>query len=499
MLDGWPLAAAFLVGIIALVALFKGRRTCRTCHRIFHAVLFWRADDLCPKCQTRTSGWTGERLARILLVLFFYGWLSWRLESELADAGRPHWLATLEAIAAAIGLFFASSLFFKHGRRAWGAWARFFARQFEPIDFRAARRASGHSGEVHRAAGFTLWTDAPGDWTFDVSTISARTAEEFYRLTGVPAKVSRPVRILCFNKEEAFSRYTAGMFRQIGRARGYYQGRLRKKVILFRDMPDLPPATFESILTHELAHHFTRCNLRARPLWLNEGLAELVSGRVGDVTVSDARAQRGLKAALARGQILTGKELFAASYRRLNRRMKDWRNLEDASYCGRLYGQSAALLAWLRRTDEEAFKRFLAGLARGRRWKRIFRSCFGLSPDEAVERWEEELRVRPLLPLPAVPPALEQRVREQLVRVAADTAATRDARLLAIRWLGGGGYLCGAEALIGILENPADDLRGEAQRALENMSGELLGADPAAWRRWMLSPNGPPPAAHAAV
>ena len=95
-------------------------------------------------------------------------------------------------------------------------------------------------------------------------------------------------------------------------------------------------------------------------------------------------------------------------------------------------------------------------------------------------------------------PALEQRVRDQLVSAVANAAAPKDERLLAIRWLGAGGYVCGTEALIGVLENPADDLQPEAQRALENMAGELLGADPAAWRRWLLLLNGPPSAARAA-
>ncbi len=265
-----------------------------------------------------------------------------------------------------------------------------------------------------------------------------------------------------------------------------------------REKCGLAPQTFQSVLSHELAHHFTRCNLRARPLWLQEGLAELVSGRVSDAIAADAQAPRWFKAALARGQILTGKELFSVTYSGIHKRTKDWRNLEDASYCGRFYAQSAALLAWLRRTDEKGFKRFFAGLCHARRWIPVFCSCFGQSPEEAVERWKEELRNQPLRPLPVVSPDLEQRVREQLVGPAANAAAPRDERLLAIRWLGGGGYLCGAEALIAILENPADDLRLEAQRALENMSGELLGADPAAWRRWMLSLNLPPAAERAA-
>jgi hypothetical protein len=377
----------------------------------------------------------------------------------------------------------------KDDRQAIASWLRLLVRQSEWLDFRAARSASGQKGEVQRADGFVIWTDVPGDWTSTVSTISARTLQEFSRLTGTPAQFSRPVRILFFDKQAAFSRYRAKSTPNFGGPLGVYSGLFRKRVVLLRDMPDKPSPTFESVLTHEMTHHFTRCNIRARPLWLDEGLAGLVSRCASDAIVTDAPAQRWLKAALARGQILTGKELFSVTNGGLDKRSKDWRNLEDASYFVRFYAQSAALLGWLRRTDEEGFKRFFAGLGHTRRWIPVFRSCFNQSPEEAVEHWTEELRRSPLLPLPAVPPALEQRVRERPVNVVANAAAPRDERLRAIRWLGGGGYLCGAEALISVLENPADDLRPEAQRALENIAGELLGADPAAWRRWMLSAN----------
>jgi hypothetical protein len=492
--------AALLVGILALVALFKSRRTCRRCCTIFNAVLFWCARGLCPKCEAATGDESDEGIVHVLLLLVALALLIVCLLKCLPEELLRH-LSTVVSdefnflFVGFVFLLFVVVFTYKAAPR----WLRLLARQSERLDFRAARRASGHSGEVHRTDGFAIWTDCPGDWISSVRTTNAPTAEEFSRLTGIPAKLFPPARILCFGEEAAFSRYTAKIFPHFGRLGGFYQGRLGKKIILFRDLPDLPPLTFENILTHELTHHFTRCNLRARPLWLQEGLAELVSKRVGDATASDAPAQHRLKAGLARGQLLTGKELFSAGYRRLRKRMKDWRNLEDASYCGRLYTQSAALLAWLRRKDEEGFKRFFAGLVRTRRWRPVFRSSFGQSPEEALERWKAELQSQPLLPFPAVPPALEQRVRERLVSVAANAAAPRDERLLAIRWLGGGGYLCGAEALVAVLDNPADDLRPEAQRALENMAGEILGADAGAWRRWMLSLSGMQPAAGTAV
>jgi hypothetical protein len=274
------------------------------------------------------------------------------------------WTAVLVSFSAVAIFFFIGIVVRREGRRAAAAWAHLLARISERLDFRAARLASGRIGVVQRADGFAIWTDVPCDLMAIVNSTSSRTLEEFSRLTGFPARVSRPVRIICFQKESAFASYMRGISPGYGRWRGNYSGRLRKRIVLFHDMFDIPPATFESVLAHELTHHFTRCNLRARPLWLQEGLAELVSGRVGDEGATDAPAQHRFKAAMARGQILPGKELYTVGYRLLHKRMKDWRNIEDASYCGRFYAQSAALLAWLRRKDEAAFKRFLAGLAR---------------------------------------------------------------------------------------------------------------------------------------
>jgi aminoglycoside phosphotransferase (APT) family kinase protein len=65
-----------------------------------------------------------------------------------------------------------------------------------------------------------------------------------------------------------------------------------------------------------------------------------------------------------------------------------------------------------------------------------------------------------------------------------------DERRLAIRYMGAGGWAWGAVALVEVLENADDPMRAEAQRALENIAGEVRGESPEPWREWLASLQG---------
>ena len=85
----------------------------------------------------------------------------------------------------------------------------------------------------------------------------------------------------------------------------------------------------------------------------------------------------------------------------------------------------------------------------------------------------------------APPEDVGERVEAELVPVLIDREAEAPDRRLAIRSMSRTGYPWRADALIAVLGDPDESLRTEARRALENMAGELLGPDPAAWRDWL--------------
>ncbi len=227
MISAWGVALILFVGALILAIVFISRRHCRNCGRTFHVLHFWRAHDLCFECGSEYDYTRSEEITHTTVLL---------ISAALGI------LVCIENPAGAVDLAVVVLIIIlarKNGRQAIASWLRLLARQSEWLDFRAARRASGHVGEVHLTSGFTLWTDVPGDWTSTVSTISAQALEEFSLLTGIPTKTLKPVRILCFGKEEAFSRYRSKPTANTDRLLGFYSGLFRKRVVVFRDMPDL--------------------------------------------------------------------------------------------------------------------------------------------------------------------------------------------------------------------------------------------------------------------
>jgi hypothetical protein len=65
-----------------------------------------------------------------------------------------------------------------------------------------------------------------------------------------------------------------------------------------------------------------------------------------------------------------------------------------------------------------------------------------------------------------------------------DIHAKRDDRIFAIRKLGSRGYAQGPNSLIAILETESSIPSEEIIRALESISGQVVGGDPNRWKAW---------------
>jgi hypothetical protein len=113
-----------------------------------------------------------------------------------------------------------------------------------------------------------------------------------------------------------------------------------------------------------------------------------------------------------------------------------------------------------------------------------FSRVFGFSADEAMQAALARLTEGDLPPHREPPDALKRQIDATLVQQLA-AGAPPEVRRRAARVLGSLGYLWRAEALVELLASPDEDLHNAARTALEDVAGELVGEDPAAWQAWL--------------
>jgi hypothetical protein len=189
---------------------------------------------------------------------------------------------------------------------------------------------------------------------------------------------AKPVQVYVTRDEESFAAFT-GVPKQ---ARGaviikvFLSGGLRKE-----------PDRIKRILTHELSHlhlgqrlgiYGYNANL---PSWFQEGLAVTVSGGGGAEKMSEAGATKAILAGKGLKPEATGSFLFkkfASSY-----------GVEPPMF----YRQSGMFVAWLRRLDQEGFRRFLLAVEDGGEFAESFSNAFGLSLGTAWQRFADQLKV----------------------------------------------------------------------------------------------------------
>lgn len=129
---------------------------------------------------------------------------------------------------------------------------------------------------------------------------------------------------------------------------------------------------WRAVLRHELVHAFVQGLARHDvPGWLNEGLAQILENRPGEV----ARAQR----------LLSKEELVPLE--RLVGSLAGW---NDSAAIARAYAQSLLFVDYLRQTyGDEALRRLLLGLGLGRTPEDAFLEWTSVSLAVAFEDWRD--------------------------------------------------------------------------------------------------------------
>jgi hypothetical protein len=136
---------------------------------------------------------------------------------EAAARGVMLWLAILVGVVSSLIAVVAFLAVMPNGRSL----LVFLLRQFLVIDLRAARKAAGRRGRVHRQTPLLLWTDVESSIETDVVETVECVFEEFPALTGVPINREPRLSLFCFEIDTAFKRYCRPFDRQENPVAGY--------------------------------------------------------------------------------------------------------------------------------------------------------------------------------------------------------------------------------------------------------------------------------------
>jgi hypothetical protein len=369
----------------------------------------------------------------------------------------------------------------------------------ERYDLGCARRAARRVAALLRSGPVTVWWDGRDEVGPRLLTQVEAAHGSYRRLTGGPAALSRPLRLLCFAHRADRDAYlwhslTHGT---VGRPNPY-DWLPPRRVLLCEDESRADPDGLEAEARYWVGGYLCRDRPElGRLLWLREGISRILAASQDDGELG--RLLRKVRLYLAQGAVTTKGRLLRAVPFRMALRWNRGRDHANFTYVTEFSIRSWSLVEYLggrgatpeRRSQ---FQAFLAGLRpegfldrlRTLRDRAVFRRHFGCGYGQLLAEWRtwvldsaDDVHVDPADPV-------KTRLDEKLLPVIRDCDAHPDLRLAAIRTAGSAGYAWGADALIDVLEEEDGPLGQAAGWALESIAGRPLGQDVAAWRAWWL-------------
>jgi Tfp pilus assembly protein PilF len=174
--------------------------------------------------------------------------------------------------------------------------------------------------------------------------------------------------------------YTREQFRNATESRSWVGGLFDGKIRLPVRGRNGREEELRRTAVHEYVHVVVRDLAPRCPVWINEGLAQVLEG------VRLESSERRVLAGAREGKLLTFKEL-----------RRPFVSIEDAERAAIAYAQAHSLLAWLgREAGRGSYADYLQAMSRGKSWAEAFESTFRMKPDEAWLRWAEHLKQRVL-------------------------------------------------------------------------------------------------------
>jgi len=403
--------------------------------------------------------------------------------------GLPEWVAFLVLIvggavvltAAAVVLFAVFIMIALAKARLRLLWLRAEARDLE-----AARTSAGQEGTLVRADLVTAWFSG-GDRMAMLQAQMDAARGRFESLVAERVEPRDPLRVYCFTRKGDFTAYSRRLYVSARHLDGFYQvGRPRRMVVCAEtacERPIEPERTVRMLFGYYYLEQYKRF---LPVMWLNTGTGGMMAlAGEGDAS---ARLNRKMTAAIAKGTVLTSRQLFGVSPRPFLVRANRKGHAGFAYFC-RFVSQSCSVVEYLAGdgapTDRRSCLRdFLKEVRKKDAYEQVFVRHSGYGFDQLLQDWQQWVLARGVGTHEPPPERVRRALLEWVIPFIDDPDAEPTEKILAVRDMGRAGFTLGADALIDLLRDADADLHEEVVWALENISGIACGDKVAAWRAW---------------
>ncbi len=432
-----------------------------------------------------TFGW--KQAAALFFWLAVLGVMVGLLFADAAAAALDvgyWWAVAAAALAVVVGLpvvFVAvfAALFLWQQRRL----------RSEAYEFARVRKVARSEGAVVRFGGVTAWVAEPDDHPPLLrQALEAARTRFATLLPGFGTEGTVPLRVVCFEAKRDLETYGRRLGLPLESLEGVYLQRRPRRILAVAEVvprrPVDPAPTLRSLFAHSVLEQAKGFLL---PPWLGQAITDVIA-RTGD-RGELGRLNRKVLASLARAGPPDEGRLFHVTGWQLVGWLRRGRAFEA-------HAEVARFLAFARSVGEylagglatadrlTRFRAFVTELGRSDAPERVFERHFGYGFRQLLQDWRgavEALGVGDREPPPAhVRDALLNRV----IPLLDDPEADPWEKTRAIREMGSGGHLLGADVLIRVLEDGKASLRCEAAAALEAIAGVAAGEDVGRWWAW---------------
>ena len=351
-----------------------------------------------------------------------------------------------------------------------------------------ARECAGERGKSTSVGRIAVYTFGQNDPSAMLKAELETCRKRFAAFVGDAIEIDRPLEFFAFGERSAFDHFFQRAFLFVSNLDGAYVPWATPSIAITTEYPDFrlpdPERIVRLLFGYYLLDSYKRCK---SPGWVQLGVGNAIAhgGDRDDL----ARIQRRILPSLSRGTALDTAAFFTDNQRVLMRQIRDWRDHSNFAALTQRTSQSASVMEFLCGRDapmdgRERFRRFLREIDAKNAPEETFRSHFGYGYDDLLVRWRDWVLKRRVGSHTAPPPHVRIALTEILLPIVHDGHADVSERIHAVREIGRAGYLLGTDTLIAELADGSAIPTEELVWALESISGQVLGDDPAAWAKW---------------
>ena len=467
-----------------------GERTCAACGAAIPAERI-TGPLICPQCRLRhlrreeAKREQARGLWILLACVVFVAFASGVILSESVSRrlGLNYWMGILlVALGTIVALFIAmvvALVVFATLRRR--------KLQDERSTLAMVRKCAGQEGEVVKEDQTTIWYSGQTSPVPMILEQRECARGRFDRIVGEGVTTIPPLRIFVFHERRAFSRFHVSIFGfNVDSLDGVY---LPRPFHMFTLCTDEACRVTEPARTVRSLHGYPWLEAvwgPQPPPWLQLGVSRAAA--FGGDRDAHGRLNRKMIVSLSRETSL-GTELFRLTSNDLTKLFRGANDHRDFQKSHQFHNQSWSIVEYLcgEQADEQRKDAFRAFLQDGRsktHQEESFQEHFGIGFAPMLDGWRQWVLDQGIGPYEPAPPEIRDALLNRVLPVVRDRRARRGDRILAIRELGGAGYLLGADALIELLREHGEIPNEEIVWSLEMISGLVWGDDPDRWQAW---------------